>query len=63
MRLYCCVLFAVGQMFARSKLISLEVPPNYREEGFFGLTKIEEDLIDTMVGYCLRSLKIDRTGL
>lgn len=62
-RLYCCVLFAVSQMLARSKLISLDVPPNYREEGFFGLTKIEQDLIDTMVGYCLRSLKIDRTGL
>lgn len=63
MRIYCCVLFAIGQMLARSKLISHDVPPGYREEGFFGLTRIEQDLIDTMVGYCLRSLKIDRTGL
>ncbi len=63
MRIYCGVLFAVGQMLARSKLIANDVPPGYREEGFFGLTKIEQDLIDTMVRYCLRSLKIDRTGL
>ncbi len=63
MRIYCCVLFAVGQILARSKLINHDVPPGYREEGYFGLTKIEQDLIDTMVGYCLRSLKIDRTGL
>lgn len=63
MRIYCCVLFAIGQMLARSKLINHGVPPGYREEGFFGLIEIEQDLIDTMVRYCLRSLKINRTGL
>jgi hypothetical protein len=63
MRIYCCVLYLVGQLLARSKLISHHVPPGYREQGFFGLTEIEQNLIDTMVRFCLRSLKIDRTGL
>jgi len=63
MRIYCCVLFAIGQLLARSKLITHDVHPSYREEGFFGLTKIERDLIDTTVGFCLRSLKIGRTGM
>jgi len=63
MRVYCCVLFAVSQILARSKLINHDIPPSYRDEGFVGLTRIEQDLIDTMIKYCLCSLNIKRTGL
>lgn len=63
MRIYCCVLFAVGQILARSKLLVKDVHPDYREQGYSGLTGIEQDLIDTMVRFCLHSLDIDRTGL
>lgn len=63
MRMYCCVLFAVAQIIARSKLISCDLPPDYREDGFFGLVQIEQDFIDVTARHCFRALGIERSGL
>ena len=50
-------------VLARSKLIDHDVAPEYREKGYFGLLKVEQDLLDTMIGYCFRCLKIEKSGL
>jgi DNA-binding MltR family transcriptional regulator len=63
MRVFGCVMFVTGQVIARSKMIQHELPPGYREDGFFGLTNIEQDLIDVTARHCFRSLKIARSGL
>lgn len=63
MRIGCCVFGAVGLLLARSKLIDHDVPPEYREKGYFGLLKVEQDLLDTTIGYCFRCLKIEKSGL
>ncbi|MEG8030364.1 hypothetical protein QP179_01525 [Sphingomonas aurantiaca] len=63
MRIFSCVMFVTGQVIARSKMIQHELPPEYREDGFFGLAEIEQDLIDVTVRHCFRSLNITRSGL
>lgn len=63
MRIGCCVFGAVGLLLARSKLIEHDVPPGYREKGYDGLLKVEQDLIETTIKYCFRCLKIDKSGL
>ena len=63
MRIFSCVLFATGQIAARSKLIKHELPADYREEGFFGLLQVEQDMIDLTARYCFVALGIERSGL
>ena len=63
MRIGCCVFTAVGQLLARSKLIDHDVPPGYREGGYHGLLNVEQDLLDTTIGYCFHCLKIEKSGL
>lgn len=63
MRIFSCVLFAAAQIAARSKLIKHEVPPNYRQKGFFGLLQVEQDMIDLTARHCFAALGIERSGL
>lgn len=63
MRIGCCVFGAVGLLLARSKLIDYDVPPEYREKGYHGLLNVEQDLLNTMIGYCFRCLEIEKSGL